>query len=419
MRLLGLSATALCVRALAPMAPKALARKPSTALRSATFDEFSTDAVPSAPGPELFTADGAPLMTAPCCIKVVGVGGGGGNAVNRMVETDAGSFVDFWALNTDAQALSRSLAGNTMNIGRETTRGLGAGGTPDVGQAAAEESRAEIAAALSGADMVFVTAGMGGGTGSGAAPIVAQVAKELGALTVGVVTKPFGFEGRKRAQQAAQATARLQEAVDTLIVISNDRLLQIVPEGTTMEGAFLVADDILRQGVVGISEIIIKPGLINVDFADVRSIMTDAGTALMGIGQSKGKDRAAEAAGLATSCPLLDSQFTAAKAVVFNICGPPDLTLAEVNAAAGVIYENVAADANIIFGASVDENMGQDVSVTVLATGFETDLAGALSDEISTEGASGFAAPGAPKAAPANPVAPPKKKSGFLKRLGR
>lgn len=402
--------------ALAPRAPKALRTKP---LRSATFDEFSTDAVPSAPGPELFTADGAPLMTAPCCIKVVGVGGGGGNAVNRMVETDAGSFVDFWALNTDAQALSRSLAGNTMNIGRETTRGLGAGGTPDVGQAAAEESRAEIAAALSGADMVFVTAGMGGGTGSGAAPIVAQVAKELGALTVGVVTKPFGFEGRKRAQQAAQATARLQEAVDTLIVISNDRLLQIVPEGTTMEGAFLVADDILRQGVVGISEIIIKPGLINVDFADVRSIMTDAGTALMGIGQSKGKDRAAEAAGLATSCPLLDSQFTAAKAVVFNICGPPDLTLAEVNAAAGVIYENVAADANIIFGASVDENMGQDVSVTVLATGFETDLAGALSDEISTEGASGFAAPGAPQAAPANPVAPPKKKSGFLKRLGR
>jgi cell division protein FtsZ len=361
-------------------------------------------------------------MTAPCCIKVVGVGGGGGNAVNRMVETDAGSFVDFWAMNTDAQALSRSLAGNTMNIGRETTRGLGAGGTPDVGQAAAEESRAEIAAALSGADMVFVTAGMGGGTGSGAAPIVASVAKELGALTVGVVTKPFGFEGRKRAQQAAQATARLQEAVDTLIVISNDRLLQIVPEGTTMEGAFLVADDILRQGVVGISEIIIKPGLINVDFADVRSIMTDAGTALMGIGQSKGKDRAAEAAGLATSCPLLDSQFTAAKAVVFNICGPPDLTLAEVNAAAGVIYENVAADANIIFGASVDENMGQDVSVTVLATGFETGLMDALGDEVSAEGGMPYfgGEPAAPAAAapPANPVAPAKK-SGFLKRLGR
>jgi len=392
-------------------------------LEAATFDEFSTDEGAAAPGnPQLFTADGAPLMTAPCCIKVVGVGGGGGNAVNRMVETDAGSFVDFWAMNTDAQALSRSLAGNTMNIGRETTRGLGAGGTPDVGQAAAEESRAEIAAALSGADMVFVTAGMGGGTGSGAAPIVASVAKELGALTVGVVTKPFGFEGRKRAQQAAQATARLQEAVDTLIVISNDRLLQIVPEGTTMEGAFLVADDILRQGVVGISEIIIKPGLINVDFADVRSIMTDAGTALMGIGQSKGKDRAAEAAGLATSCPLLDSQFTAAKAVVFNICGPPDLTLAEVNAAAGVIYENVAADANIIFGASVDENMGQDVSVTVLATGFETGLMDALGDEVSAEGGMPYfggepAAPAAP-AAPANPVAPAKK-SGFLKRLGR
>merc|ERR1719393_1166543 len=383
-------------------------------LEAATFDEFSTDEGAAAPGnPQLFTADDAPLMTAPCCIKVVGVGGGGGNAVNRMVETDAGSFVDFWAMNTDAQALSRSLAGNTMNIGRETTRGLGAGGTPDVGQAAAEESRAEIAAALSGADMVFVTAGMGGGTGSGAAPIVASVAKELGALTVGVVTKPFGFEGRKRAQ----------EAVDTLIVISNDRLLQIVPEGTTMEGAFLVADDILRQGVVGISEIIIKPGLINVDFADVRSIMTDAGTALMGIGQSKGKDRAAEAAGLATSCPLLDSQFTAAKAVVFNICGPPDLTLAEVNAAAGVIYENVAADANIIFGASVDENMGQDVSVTVLATGFETRLMDALGDEVSAEGGMPYFGGEAPQAAaaaapPANPVAPAKK-SGFLKRLGR
>lgn len=339
-----------------------------------------------------------------------------------MVETDAGSFVDFWAMNTDAQALSRSLAGNTMNIGRETTRGLGAGGKPEMGENAAEESRAEIAAALAGADMVFVTAGMGGGTGSGAAPVVASVARELGALTVGVVTKPFGFEGRKRAQQAAAATARLQEAVDTLIVISNDRLLQIVPEGTTMEGAFLVADDILRQGVVGISEIIIKPGLINVDFADVRSIMTDAGTALMGIGQSKGKDRAAEAAGLATSCPLLDSQFTQAKAVVFNICGPPDLTLAEVNAAAGVIYENVAADANIIFGASVDETMGADVSVTVLATGFETSLTDALSDEISLDaGASSPPlSPQAPAADGAEALAmPPKKKGGFLKRLGR
>jgi len=347
--------------------------------------------------------------------------------------TDAGSFVDFWAMNTDAQALSRSLAGNTMNIGRETTRGLGAGGKPSQGEAAAEESRAEIAAALSGADMVFVTAGMGGGTGSGAAPIVASVAKELGALTVGVVTKPFGFEGRKRAQQAQVATRNLQEAVDTLIVISNDRLLQIVPEGTTMEGAFLVADDILRQGVVGISEIIIKPGLINVDFADVRSIMSDAGTALMGIGQSKGKDRAAEAAGLATSCPLLDSQFMNAKAVVFNICGPPDLTLAEVNSAAGVIYENVAPDANIIFGASVDENMGQDVSVTVLATGFESSLTDVLSDEIALDapgqGLPGFsAAPAAqPQAPPAAyppqgmPPAPPapQKKSGFLKRLGR
>ncbi|KAH8058413.1 hypothetical protein JL722_6276 [Aureococcus anophagefferens] len=341
-------------------------------LRAASFDEFQLDATSAAASPagQLYTADGAPLMTAPCCIKVVGVGGGGGNA-----------------------ALSRSLAGNTMNIGRETTRGLGAGGKPSQGEAAAEESRAEIAAALSGADMVFVTAGMGGGTGSGAAPIVASVAKELGALTVGVVTKPFGFEGRKRAQQAQVATRNLQEAVDTLIVISNDRLLQIVPEGTTMEGAFLVADDILRQGVVGISEIIIKPGLINVDFAD----------------------------------------FMNAKAVVFNICGPPDLTLAEVNSAAGVIYENVAPDANIIFGASVDENMGQDVSVTVLATGFESSLTDVLSDEIALDapgqGLPGFsAAPAAqPQAPPAAyppqgmPPAPPapQKKSGFLKRLGR
>merc|ERR1719331_1875148 len=227
-----------------------------------------------------------------------------------------------------------------MNIGRETTRGLRAGGTPDVGQAAAEESRAEIAAALSGADMVFVTAGMGGGTGSGAAPIVASVAKELGALTVGVVTKPFGFEGRKRAQQAAQATARLQEAVDTLIVISNDRLLQIVPENTPLEDAFLVADDVLRQGVVGISEIIIKPGLVNVDFADVRTIMGNAGTALMGIGTGKGKSRAVDAAMSAISSPLLDFPITRAKGIVFNIVGGSDLTLTEINAASEVIYEN-------------------------------------------------------------------------------
>ena len=372
----------------------------------------------------------------PCTIKLVGVGGGGGNTLNRVAGLDLGvereSCIEYVACNTDAQALDQSLAGTIIQIG-ETARGLGAGGKPEVGEASALESSADISAAVKDADMVFVTAGMGGGTGSGAAPIVASVAKELGALTVGVVTKPFGFEGRKRAQQAQVATRNLQEAVDTLIVISNDRLLQIVPEGTTMEGAFLVADDILRQGVVGISEIIIKPGLINVDFADVRSIMSDAGTALMGIGQSKGKDRAAEAAGLATSCPLLDSQFMNAKAVVFNICGPPDLTLAEVNSAAGVIYENVAPDANIIFGASVDENMGQDVSVTVLATGFESSLTDVLSDEIALDapgqGLPGFsAAPAAqPQAPPAAyppqgmPPAPPapQKKSGFLKRLGR
>mmetsp|Transcript_14401 Transcript_14401/g.19265 ORF Transcript_14401/g.19265 Transcript_14401/m.19265 type:complete len:418 (+) Transcript_14401:156-1409(+) len=389
----------------------------------------------------MVTADGLPLQTAPCCIKVVGVGGGGGNAVNRMVET-AIEGVEFWALNTDAQALSRSLAPNTMNIGRETTRGLGAGGAPAVGEAAAEESRAEIAAAMAGADMVFVTAGMGGGTGSGAAPIVAGIAKDMGALTVGVVTKPFGFEGRKRQTQAMEAIRNLQEAVDTLIVVSNDRLLEIVPEGTPVSNAFLVADDILRQGVVGISDIIVKAGLINVDFADVRAIMADAGTALMGIGQGKGKGRAVEAAIAATACPLLDSPIRHAKAVVFNIVGGPDLSLQEIQEAADIVYDTVERDANVIFGASIDDNMGSDVSVTVLATGFKLDMADVLNDDVtksqkektvlpmspqqSVEPAPGLSpAPAAVEVAPT--PAPPaettggggKKRSSFLKRLGR
>mmetsp|Transcript_4441 Transcript_4441/g.14127 ORF Transcript_4441/g.14127 Transcript_4441/m.14127 type:complete len:429 (+) Transcript_4441:44-1330(+) len=340
-------------------------------LRAASFDEFQLDATSAAASPagQLYTADGAPLMTAPCCIKVVGVGGGGGNAVNRMVETDAGSFVDFWAMNTDAQALSRSLAGNTMNIGRETTRGLGAGGKPSQGEAAAEESRAEIAAALSGADMVFVTAGMGGGTGSGAAPIVASVAKELGALTVGVVTKPFGFEGRKRSRQAIEAIERLEGEVDTLIVVSNDKLLSIVPANAPLADAFLVADDVLRQGIVGISEIIVKPGLINVDFADVRAVMKDAGAALIGIGTGRGPTRAEDAAVAAISSPLLEVPVLNAKGIVFNIIGGPTMTLAEVDRAAQIIYENVDADANIIFGALVQDGMEDELSITVLATG--------------------------------------------------
>jgi len=289
--------------------------------------------------------------------------------VNRMVETNI-QGVQFWAINTDAQALTKSSSRNTMNIGRKVTRGLGAGGMPAMGKSAAQESRAEIEAICRGSDLVFVTAGMGGGTGSGAAPIVAEIAKECGCLTVGVVTKPFGFEGRKRMNQATQAIEELKEAVDTLIVVSNDKLLKIVPENTPVTDAFLVADDILRQGVVGISEIIIKPGLINVDFADVRSIMGNAGTALMGVGTGSGRSRAQDAAVAAISSPLLDFPIKRAKGIVFNVVGGTDLTLAEINAAAEVIYENADPDANIIFGALVDPKMESDVSITVLATGF-------------------------------------------------
>lgn len=322
---------------------------------------------------EYISAEGS---GSPCRIKVIGVGGGGGNAVNRMVETSSViSGVELWAVNTDAQALSRSLAPRRLNIGLTTSRGLGAGGSPDVGQRAAEESREDITGMVKDADLVFVTAGMGGGTGSGAAPIVAECAKQAGALTVGVVTKPFGFEGRKRMQQARAAIMEMKNKVDTLIVVSNDKLLQIVPENTPLTDAFLVADDILRQGVVGISEIIIKPGLVNVDFADVRTIMGNAGTALMGIGQGKGKTRAVDAAVSAISSPLLDFPITKAKGIVFNVVGGPDLTLQEINAAAAVIYDSVDTDANIIFGALIDDKIDNgEVSITVLATGFNTDF---------------------------------------------
>lgn len=266
----------------------------------------------------------------PCVIKVVGVGGGGGNAVMRMIETGV-TGVEFCAINTDLQALSRfGKDAQTLNIGKDVTRGLGAGGQPDNGRKAAEESRAEIMKLVQGSDLVFVTAGMGGGTGSGAAPIVAEIAREAGALTVGVVTKPFGFEGRRRMQQALGAIERLRAVVDTLIIVSNDRLLQIIPENTPVQRAFSVADDVLRQGVVGISEIIIRPGLINVDFADVRTIMGDAGTALMGIGRGSGRTRATEAAAAAISSPLLDFPIEKARGVVFNIVGGNDLTLQEV-----------------------------------------------------------------------------------------
>lgn len=320
------------------------------------------------------SAVGGGANVSPCVIKVIGVGGGGSNAVIRMIETGV-SGVDFVAMNTDMQALARfrNIDAATLNIGTEATRGLGAGGIPDNGRKAAEESRAEILKLVEGSDLVFVTAGMGGGTGSGAAPIVAEIAREAGALTVGVVTKPFGFEGKKRMQQALQAIENLRAVVDTLIIVSNDRLLQIIPESTPLQRAFSVADDVLRQGVVGISEIIIRPGLINVDFADVRSIMGNAGTALMGIGRGVGKTRAQEAAASAISSPLLDFPIEKARGVVFNIVGGPDMTLQEINAAAEVIYEAVDPNANIIFGALVDDAMTNgEMAITVIATGFSS-----------------------------------------------
>lgn len=291
--------------------------------------------------------------------------------VDRMLDTLVGG-VDFWAINTDAQALGRSKAkgSKVLNIGSSATRGLGAGGNPEVGRMAAEESRREIGAVVEGCDLCFVTSGMGGGTGSGAAPVVAEIAKEAGALTVGIVTKPFRFEGKRRMTQAVNAIKRLKEHVDTVIIVSNDRLLDIIPDDTPMNRAFAVADDILRQGVVGISDIIIKPGLINVDFADVRSVMSNAGTALMGIGIGSGKTGAEDAAGAAISSPLLDSTIDNAKGVVFNISGGGDLSLADVNRAARLIYDSVEEDANVIFGALIDESLGDSISITVLATGF-------------------------------------------------
>jgi len=367
----------------------------------------------------------SPKPTSPCIIKVVGVGGGGGNAVNRMVETQI-EGVEFWAVNTDAQALTKSTAKKVLNIGKKATRGLGAGGNPSQGKAAAEESRDEIANVVRGSDLVFVTAGMGGGTGSGAAPVVAEVSKDIGALTVGVVTKPFGFEGRKRMSQANDAIAELQSKVDTLIVVSNDKLLQIVPENTPLADAFLVADDILRQGVVGISEIIVKPGLINVDFADVRTVMGNAGTALMGIGTGKGKTRAQDAAVAAISSPLLDFPIQKAKGIVFNIVGGDDLTLTEINAAAEVIYENVDQDANIIFGALVDKKMNSEISITVLATGFSlgvADLVGLSTEE--PDMLSDSLPPASRQSNPPRAVPPSTKQGGsggvpgFLRRFNR
>ena len=303
-------------------------------------------------------------------IKVVGVGGGGTNAVNRMVDAGLGG-VEFIAVNTDAQALLMCDADVKIHIGSKVTRGLGAGADPAVGLAAGQESRDELKEALKGADMIFVTAGEGGGTGTGAAPVVAELGRELEALTVGVVTRPFGFEGRRRAEQAEQGIQNLRDRVDTLIVIENDRLLQVVEKRTPVTEAFRIADDILRQGVQGITDLITVPGLVNLDFADVRTIMRDAGSALMGIGAASGESRAAEAARTAVSSPLLESSIDGATGILLSITGGPELGLFEVNEAAEVVTSAADANANVIFGAVIDEAMGEEIRVTVIATGFD------------------------------------------------
>ena len=303
-------------------------------------------------------------------IKVVGVGGGGVNAVNRMI--DAGlKGVEFIAVNTDAQALLMSDADVKLDIGRELTRGLGAGSDPEVGRQAADDHRNEIEQALQGADMIFITAGKGGGTGTGAAPVIAEVSKGIGALTIGVVTRPFTFEGRRRSVQAEGGIQRLKEKVDTLIVIPNDRLLTVANEKTSVLNAFKMADEVLLQGVQGITDLITTPGLINTDFADVRMIMKDAGSALMGIGHSRGDGRAVSAARSAISSPLLEASIEGARGILLNISGGSDMTLFEVNEAAEIIYGVAHPDANIIFGAVIDDEMGDEIRVTVIAAGFD------------------------------------------------
>lgn len=304
-------------------------------------------------------------------IKVIGVGGAGGNAVNRMVEADI-KGVQFIAANTDVQALENSNAETKIQLGPKLTRGLGAGSNPEVGQKAAQESEEAIKEALEGADMIFVTAGMGGGTGTGAAPIVANIAKESGALTVGVVTRPFAFEGAKRSRFAADGITELKKDVDTLVLISNSKLLEIVDKKTPMNEAFSVADDVLRQGVQSISDLITSPGFVNLDFADVKTVMSDQGSALMGIGTANGENRITEATKKAISSPLLEVSIDGAKQVLLNITGGPDLSLFEAQDAAQIVSEQATSDVNIIFGTSIDDTLGDQVKVTVIATGVES-----------------------------------------------
>ncbi len=318
-------------------------------------------------------------------LKVVGVGGSGGNAINRMMASDI-KGVEFIAINTDAQALQKSNAPQRIHIGKNITKGLGAGMDPEVGRQAAEESRDEIAKTLKGSDMVFITCGLGGGTGTGASPVVANLAREAGILTVGVITKPFAFEGLSRKNIAEQGLVELAKEVDTLITIPNDRLLQVIDKSTSLLEAFEIVDDILRQGVQGISDLIVVPGIVNVDFADVKAVMRDAGSALMGIGRASGEERAREAARAAISSPLLELSIDGAKGVLFNITGGADLGMYEIEEAAKVITESVYPEAKIIFGAVIDPEMEGELKVTVIATGFEgkkkESLAGKKDDDI-------------------------------------
>lgn len=329
------------------------------------MEKFRLDSFDSKPNPTSY--DQRHISSAN--IKVVGVGGGGGNAVNRMIKAGLNG-VEFWAMNTDAQVLEMSAASKRLQLGSKLTNGLGAGGDPTIGEKAAEENREDILVALDGADMVFVTAGMGGGTGTGAAPVVAKIAKELGALTIGVVTKPFGFEGKKRLAQATAGLEKLKENVDALIVIPNDKLMEVVERRTTMRDAFLVVDEVLLRGVQGISDIIIVPGLINVDFADVRTVMQASGSALMGIGKASGEGRALEAAKLAINSRLLETSINGATGIIMNVTGGADMTLHEVNEAAGVIHDAISENADVIFGSVIDDRIQGEIQITVIATGF-------------------------------------------------
>ena len=312
------------------------------------------------------------MMDENAIIKVIGVGGAGNNAVNRMIESGI-KGVDFIAVNTDRQALKNSNASTKIQIGEKVTRGLGAGANPDIGAQSAEENKTEISESLRGADMVFVTAGMGGGTGTGAAPIVANCAKEMGILTIGVVTKPFTFEGKKRLAQAERGIESLKTKVDALVVIPNDKLLQIIDRKTSMVTAFMMADDVLRQGVQGISDLIANPGLVNLDFADVKTIMINTGMAHMGIGRATGENRAEDAAKQAIQSPLLETSIEGARGVIINITGSSNLGLQEINTAAELVQRSVDPEANIIFGTSIDESLDHEIVITVIATGFDKD----------------------------------------------